>query len=101
MFNRTDSPDLPDRVIVGIRQVEVGAVSGDAIGIIEQSGAARAICAAMDPCGACQGGHSSCGDSDSADRVVTAIREVEVGAVSGDAIGQVEPSAAARTVCTS
>ena len=36
-------PDLPNRVVRTIRDVEIGAVSGDAGGKVEPSGAARFV----------------------------------------------------------
>ena len=82
---------LADGVVVTIRNVEIGAVAGDAGWIIERCGGASAVGAASSPRPGQRGGLTG-GDDYLADGVVVTIRNVEIGTVCRDAAWKTEQS---------
>ena len=90
--------DLADRVLAVVCDIEIGAVRRDPVGIVEPRVGSGAIGGSGSSRRSRKGRHHPAGDHDLADRVVSSIGNVEIGAVGGDIVWVVKFRGGTRAV---
>ena len=90
--------NLTDRMVTRIGNVEIRARDGEAEWVIKSSEHARAVRQARRSDGAGQGRDGTGADHDFPNRVIISIGDVDIRAVSGDALGKAERRRGTRAV---